>query len=211
MKTRIVALGMIAWLVLTLGYLNLRSADTLEVPAGARPGSLIRDACTYTTEAGDLPADCGTLVVPENRRDPNSDLIALPVIRIRATGERPAEPTFRLNGGPGATNLEFPQASRLTRGHDLVLVGYRGVDGSRRLDCPEVSSTLKRSADLGIALAALGLAVALLAWMWRRQRRIGWVGRVPLPPPVGLGATVLANLALVAATGAGRDVARAAQ
>jgi len=145
---RVIALAVTGILVLALAYLNLRPPETLAVPDGARPGSLTMEPCDYDTEAGTVPADCGTLVVPENRRDPASDLIALPVIRLRATGPGPGEPIFRLNGGPGATNLKFPQASRLTGNHDVVLVGYRGVDGSRRLDCPEVTKALQASADL---------------------------------------------------------------
>jgi pimeloyl-ACP methyl ester carboxylesterase len=43
--------------------------------------------------------------------------------------------------------MEFANASRFADRHDVVLVGYRGVDGSSELDCPEVSSALKRSAD----------------------------------------------------------------
>ena len=54
---------------------------------------------------------------------------------------------FRLQGGPGVTNMTFPDASRLADNHDVVLVGYRGIDSSVRLDCPEVSSALKRSTD----------------------------------------------------------------
>ena len=85
--------------------------------------------------------------MPENRHDPNSRLIALPVIVIRAI--RPIQvPIFRLEGGPGVTNMEFPDASRFTANHDVVLVGYRGVDGSVRLDCPEVSSAIEDSGDL---------------------------------------------------------------
>jgi pimeloyl-ACP methyl ester carboxylesterase len=61
------------------------------------------------------------------------------LIRIHATGPRPAEPVFTFQGGPGASNaIEFPIASLLAR-HDLVMVGYRGVDGSVKLDCPEVA------------------------------------------------------------------------
>src|SRR5690349_5667645 len=99
---RIIALAVTGILVLALAYLNLRPQDTLAVPAGARPGSLTMEPCEYDTETGTVPADCGTLVVPENRRDPASDLIALPMIRIRSTGPGPGEPIFRLNGGPGA-------------------------------------------------------------------------------------------------------------
>ena len=46
------------------------------------------------------------------------------------------------------TNMEFRQASRFADEHDVVLVGYRGVDGSSVLDCPEVESALKHSTDL---------------------------------------------------------------
>ena len=86
--------------------------------------------------------------MPENRHDPNSRLIALPVTRIRARSAHPGVPIFRLQGGPGITNMEFPDASRFTDKHDVVLVGYRGVDGSSRLDCPEVSSSREHSRDL---------------------------------------------------------------
>ena len=86
--------------------------------------------------------------MPENRADPQSRLIALPVTRIRASVGPPGEPIFRLQGGPGITNMKFKQASRFADEHDVVLVGYRGVDGSVRLDCPEVESALKHSTDL---------------------------------------------------------------
>ena len=85
--------------------------------------------------------------MPENRADPQSRLIALPVTRIRARSAHPAEPIFRLEGGPGLTNMQFPKASRYAADHDVVLVGYRGVDGSVRLDCPEVESALAHSTD----------------------------------------------------------------
>ncbi|MFC4070469.1 hypothetical protein [Actinoplanes subglobosus] len=140
-----------------LGLLNVWPEATFEVPEG---GFSLRD-CDYEVETGTVAADCGTIVVPENRRDPGSGRIALPVIRIRATGPVTGAPIFRLNGGPGATNLEFPQAARLIGGHDVVLVGYRGVDGSRRLDCPEVDHALQTSADL---TGAEGLRAATAAF-----------------------------------------------
>ena len=118
------------------------------MPAGAHAGQLTLKSCSYTTENGSSAADCGTLVVPENRHDPNSRLIALPVTVIRAHSAHPGLPIFRLQGGPGISNMVFPDASRFTAKHDVVLVGYRGVDGSTRLDCPEVSSAMGHSRDL---------------------------------------------------------------
>ena len=43
--------------------------------------------------------------------------------------------------------MHFSKASRIADRHDVVLVGYRGIDGSVRLDCPEVVNALKRSPD----------------------------------------------------------------
>jgi pimeloyl-ACP methyl ester carboxylesterase len=146
---RIVALAVIGAAVLGLAYLRFAGgSEAVTVPKGAHAGDLILEGCTYATENGGYRAACGTLVVPENRNDPNSRLIALPVTRIKATSDHPAEPIFRLEGGPGKTNMQFKLASRFATDHDVVLVGYRGVEGSSVLDCPEVTSALKHSTDL---------------------------------------------------------------
>src|ERR1700721_2211925 len=140
-RGRIIGLALIALLTLALGYLHFSGGSkSVSVPSGAHAGQLTLKSCSYTTESGTSAADCGTLVVPENRHDRNSRLIALPVIVIRAHSAHPGVPIFRLNGGPGTTNMVFPAASRFTAKHDVVLVGYRGVDGSVRLHCPEVES-----------------------------------------------------------------------
>ena len=146
---RIVALALIAVLVGGLAYLHFgRTAARSPCPRAPRPGDLTLHDCSYATEDGSYDADCGTLVVPENRADPQSRLIALPVTRIRARSAHPAEPIFRLEGGPGLTNMQFSKASRFADYHDVVLVGYRGVDGSSRLDCPEVESAVSHSNDI---------------------------------------------------------------
>ena len=44
--------------------------------------------------------------------------------------------------------MDFPEAKRFIGRHDFVLVGYRGVDGSSRLDCPEVVTSMAHSRDL---------------------------------------------------------------
>ena len=112
----------------------------LTVPAGAQAGDLVdKQSCIYETDEAEYAADCGTLVVPENRQVSNSRLIALPVIRVRATGDNPSEPIFWLTGGPGASNMGFSHMEGLLDNHDIVMVGYRGVDGSVVLDCPEVT------------------------------------------------------------------------
>ena len=159
--SRIVALTIIGLLVLGLAYLHLAgSGSTVSFPSGVHAGELTLKPCHYATERGSYAADCGTLVVPENRHKAGSRLIALPVTRIRARTASPGTPVFRLQGGPGITNMEFAAASRLAAGRDVVLVGYRGVDGSVRLDCPEVDSAMRRAADLADAKAIDAYAAA---------------------------------------------------
>jgi len=146
---RIVALAILAVLIAGLALLSLAPRPgRLAVPLGAEAGELTDlEPCTVSTEDGSYRADCATLVVPENRRDPRSRLIALPVTRIRSTSSLPGEPLFHLEGGPGRSNMAFAEASRFVADRDVVLVGYRGVDGSSVLDCPEVESAVRRTQD----------------------------------------------------------------
>jgi pimeloyl-ACP methyl ester carboxylesterase len=144
-----IALAAITVLVLGLVYLRFApGAGPVSVPPGAKAGDLALKPCSYTTEQGSAAADCGTLVVPENRANPASRLIALPVTRLKARSASPGEPIFYLEGGPGLSNMRFKQAGRFAEDRDVVLVGYRGIDGSIRLDCPEVPAALKHSTDV---------------------------------------------------------------
>src|SRR3954453_10830250 len=145
---RIVALVLIALALAGLVFLRVSSGSSpVSVPEGAHAGQLTLHSCTYATERGDYAAARGTLVVPKPRHDSNSRLIALPVKRIRALSSKPREPVFRLQGGPGITNMDFPDASRFANDRDVVLVGYRGVDGSQSLQCHEAVSAMKHARD----------------------------------------------------------------
>jgi pimeloyl-ACP methyl ester carboxylesterase len=168
---RIVALALISVVALGLAYLHFfTGSDSVSVPSGADAGQLKLHPCQYATENGSYRADCGTLVVPENRHKAHSRLIALPVIRILAHSAKPAAPVFRLEGGPGLTNMNFPDASRFAGHHDLVLVGYRGVDGSSRLDCPEVISAREHARDFLSEESFRADAAAFKACAHRHQR-----------------------------------------
>ncbi len=114
-----------------------------DAPFDAKANDLVLKAGTFETESNKYNADFGTLVVPENRNKVDARLIKLPVIRIHASGNKPAEPIFRLTGGPGLSNMKWRPSDSLLSNHDVVLVGYRGVDGSSVLDCPEVEKALK--------------------------------------------------------------------
>ena len=168
---RIVALALIGLAALGLAYLHLGTgSDSVSVPSGAYAGQLKLHPCSYATENGGYRADCGTLVVRENRHKVSSRLLALPVKRIRARSATPGVPIFRLQGGPGLSNMDFKAASRFAGTHDVVLVGYRGVDGSSKLDCREVVSAREHSRDLLSEKSYRTVAAAFKSCAHRLQR-----------------------------------------
>jgi len=144
-KAQTIVITIILILVLLTSCKNTEAAP-MEIPAHAKAGEFINLAsCTYEARDVEYAAECGDLVVPENRHDPNSRLITIPITRIHSTGNNTAEPLFYLSGGPGESNTRFygSRVAWFIEQHDIVLVGYRGIDGSIRLDCPEVSVHIK--------------------------------------------------------------------
>jgi pimeloyl-ACP methyl ester carboxylesterase len=111
-------------------------------PSGAVAGDFDVVPCVHVAREVEYPAECGTLIVPENRDDETSRLIALPVKRIPASGNAPNEPIFYLTGGPGKSNMDYGRVEWFRENHDIVLVGFRGVDGTVHLSCPEVTEAM---------------------------------------------------------------------
>lgn len=96
-------------------------------------------------EPRNVDLECGYLVVPENRANPNSRTIRLHVAVFRSDARNPApDPIVYLDGGPGGNPLETLQFSfdrwyrpLLERG-DLIIFDQRGTGYSEpALDCPE--------------------------------------------------------------------------
>jgi pimeloyl-ACP methyl ester carboxylesterase len=166
-------LVIVALLALSTGC-GGRGAAPLAVPAGAQAGDLAGlEPCTYKVGRVEYAADCGTLVVPENRGAPDSRLIALPVTRVRATGSDPTEPIFKLGGGPGKSNMATGIVPWFVENHDVVLVGYRGVDGTVTLRCPEVANLLKNLPGDLLGDPALDALHAAYARCGRRLQESG--------------------------------------
>ena len=88
-----------------------------------------------------LPAECGSLTVPENPDDPGGRKIDLFVARVAAISLKKApDPLFFIPGGPGTSATEQytlygGSFDRVRRDRDIVLVDQRGTGRSHRLDC----------------------------------------------------------------------------
>lgn len=104
--------------------------------------------CPFPVTPAELASgqvQCGALIVPENRADPDSRLIGLAVVILRpADGSSQPDPIVYLSGGPGGSILSNLSAGgvsffqpMLGLGRDLVLFDQRGVGFSQpRLACP---------------------------------------------------------------------------
>ena len=136
------ALTGIVLLITTSTFLavNLQIPEKLPAPTEQpQAGTLTAfQPCEHTLGKQKIDAQCATLTVPENRDDPDSRLTTLPVVRIPSASNTPAEPVFVLLGGPGSSNFYFMPKDWLLANRDVIMVGYRGVDGSIDLKCQEI-------------------------------------------------------------------------
>ena len=114
-----------------------------DVPIHLKQGKLYLAAKTIKVGGNQFNSEEGFIVVNENPSDTLSRRSMLPVLRIRSTNKNPSEPIFWLNGGPGHSNMKYRPLAALLENHDIVLVGYRGVDGSIILRSDEIEDAIE--------------------------------------------------------------------
>jgi pimeloyl-ACP methyl ester carboxylesterase len=110
---------------------------------GADGSSLALKPCRLEHPARMLavPAECGTVAVPENPDDPAGRQIELFVARVPAISlNKSKDPLFLIAGGPGTSAVDLYTSSagpfdRVRRTRDIILVDQRGTGRSHRLDC----------------------------------------------------------------------------
>jgi pimeloyl-ACP methyl ester carboxylesterase len=84
-----------------------------------------------------VDAEFGTLLVPENRSNPDSNLIELAFVRFKSTVKNPGPPIVYLAGGPGGSGIwtakgsRFPLFMALREIADVIAFDQRGVGYSK--------------------------------------------------------------------------------
>jgi pimeloyl-ACP methyl ester carboxylesterase len=86
-------------------------------------------------------AECGVLMVPEDRATPGGRTIDLRVVVVPAIAPGAGDPLLLLAGGPGQAASEaftplLPALGQVNQSRDLVLVDQRGTGASNPLSCP---------------------------------------------------------------------------
>lgn len=154
-------LGVATFLAACTQEPDLRFEAAKVFPAAGAVQGLTMAPCETTVDEQAWPAECGTLLVPENRSDPDSRLIPLPVLRVASTSSSPLEPVFRLGGGPGVSNIYDSATPEMLKHHDYIRVGFRGADGATRLDCPGVGAAMTQPARVFEPAARQNVADAI--------------------------------------------------
>jgi len=107
----------------------------------AQPKSGTLKLKPYTFETNNkkekVDAEFGTLLVPENRSDPESNLIELAFVRFKSTAKNPGPPIVYLAGGPGGSGIgtargsRFPLFMALREIADVIAFDQRGTGFSK--------------------------------------------------------------------------------
>jgi pimeloyl-ACP methyl ester carboxylesterase len=118
------------------------------------PGSSSPALAIKSCEVNGIEARCGTLLVPENRAQPNGRKIRLSFVVLPASSKPAAKDAVAfLAGGPGGAASEEAANLRLAwpglnAKHDILLLDQRGTGGSNAYSCPDPKTPLSSKAEL---------------------------------------------------------------
>ncbi|HJQ68423.1 MAG TPA: alpha/beta hydrolase [Blastocatellia bacterium] len=103
-----------------------------------RAGDLTIKPYVFQSQGGEkVDAELGVLTVPENRTDPQSNLIELAFVRFKSTSKNPGPPIVYLAGGPGGSGIgaargsRFPLFMAMREIGDVIAFDQRGVGMSK--------------------------------------------------------------------------------
>lgn len=155
--------------------------------ASAQPkaGTLKLKPYTFENSKGEkTPAEFGTLLVPENRSDSQSNLIELAFVRFKSTAANPGPPIVYLAGGPGGSGIDaaggsrFPLFMAFREIADVIAFDQRGTGRSKpNLGCYEqLSVPLDVAPTRELAVQQLRKNARACMSYWRDIQRVDLTG-----------------------------------
>src|SRR6185369_66097 len=131
-----------------------------------------------------VDAEFGTLLVPENRSNPESNLIELAFVRFKSTAKNPGPPIVYLAGGPGGSGIftakgsRFPLFMALREIADVIAFDQRGTGYSKpNLGCyDQLSLPLDVAPTREAAIKELRENSRSCAQYWRDIQRVDLTG-----------------------------------
>lgn len=157
----------------------------ISINAQPKAGTLKMKPYTFKNQKGEkVDSEFGTLFVPENRSDPESNLIELAFVRFKSTAQKPGPPIVYLAGGPGgsgigtATGSRFPLFMALREIGDVIAFDQRGTGYSKpNLGCYErLALALDVAPSRQVMLNELREDARACASYWRDIQRVDLTG-----------------------------------
>ena len=158
----------------------------ISINAQQKPGTLKLKPYTFETndKKNKVDAEFGTLFVPENRSDPESNLIELAFVRFKSTAKNPGPPIVYLAGGPGGSGIgtargpRFPLFMALREIADVIAFDQRGTGFSKpNLTCIDrLALPLNVAPTREAAIKELRENSDSCAFYWRNVQRVDLSG-----------------------------------
>jgi pimeloyl-ACP methyl ester carboxylesterase len=158
---------------------------TTAISAQQKAGTIKIKPYTFENEKKEkVDAEFGTLLVPENRSNPESNLIELAFVRFKSTAKNPGPPIVYLAGGPGGSGIwtakgsRFPLFMALREIADVIAFDQRGVGYSKPyLQCSDrLALPLDVAPTREAAIKALRETARNCASYWRDIQRVDLTG-----------------------------------
>ena len=158
---------------------------TMTICAQPKPGALKVKPYTFETNKKEkVDAEFGTLLVPENRSDPESNLIELAFVRFKSTAKNPGPPIVYLAGGPGGSGIgtargsRFPLFMAFREIADVIAFDQRGTGFSKpNLTClNRLALPLDVAPQRAAAIKELRENARDCAFYWHNVQRVDLTG-----------------------------------
>ena len=158
---------------------------TVSVNAQPKAGAVKLKPYSFENEKREkVESEFGTLLVPENRSDPQSNLIELAFVRFKSTAKNPGPPIVYLAGGPGGSGIgaaygaRFPLFMALREIADVIAFDQRGTGYSKpNLNCYErLTIPLDLVPSREAVMTSLRENVKGCMFYWRDLQRVDLAG-----------------------------------
>ena len=131
-------------------------------------------------ENGKIDAEFGTLLVPETRGNPDSNLIELAFVRFKSTSRNPGPPIVYLAGGPGGSGIgaargsRFPLFMAMREIGDVIAFDQRGTGFSKpNLTCLQrVDLPMNVAPSEELVLKVMRVRAEQCAFYWQNVQRV---------------------------------------
>src|SRR5688572_18840637 len=168
-------------------YVLLLSCLLLSMPISAqqKAGTLkLKPYKFENSKKEKVESEFGTLFVPENRSNPQTNLIELAFVRFKSTSKNPGAPIVYLAGGPGGSGIgtamgpRFPLFMALREIADVIAFDQRGTGYSKpNLGCfDRMALPLDVAPSRELAIKELRANAKACAEYWRDVQRVDLTG-----------------------------------